>query len=232
MMILSIDCGIKNLAMCLIDPSNKKIKHWDVSGVPPLHADGVFPCLVRHLNERPWVLESSTVIIEKQPDRNRGMKAVENLLHTYFLTKEGEREVVIWDARHKVPDMAGPGAARYAQRKKASIERARKFIEATEVNKEWVPFFLKHSKKDDLSDSVMQALSFIDKRPAADPTAPPAKVKKVAPRKPTDNQTRTKYSKANLAYILKTGGKQDARFKKDLARYYRSIDELKTEFGV
>ena len=230
-MILSIDCGIKNLAMCLIDPTDRKIHQWDVSGVPPLHADGVFPCLVRHLNERPWVLGANTVIIEKQPDRNRGMKAVENLLHTYFLVKGPERQVVIWDARHKVPDMAGAGAARYAQRKKASIERARKFIEATDVNKEWVPFFLKHSKKDDLSDSVMQALSFIDKRPVVDP-AKPVKQKKVAPRKPTENQTRTKYSKANLAYLVKTNAKQDARFKKDLARYYRSIDELKAEFSI
>lgn len=229
-MILSIDCGIKNLAMCLIDPTDRKIHQWDVSGVPPLHADGVFPCLVRHLNERPWVLGASTVIIEKQPDRNRSMKAVENLLHTYFLVKNSDRPVVIWDARHKVPDVAGPGAARYAQRKKTSIERARKFIEATDVNKEWVPFFLKHSKKDDLSDSVMQALSFIDKRPA--PNAPPVKPKKVTARKPTENQARTKYSKANLAWIVKTGAKQDARFKKDLARYYRSIDELKAEFGV
>lgn len=230
-MILSIDCGIKNLAMCLIDPTDRKIHQWDVSGVPPLHADGVFPCLVRHLNERPWVLGANTVIIEKQPDRNRGMKAVENLLHTYFLVKGPERQVVIWDARHKVPDMAGAGAARYAQRKKASIERARKFIEATDVNRALVPFFDSHKKKDDLADTVMQALSFIDKRPVVDP-AKPVKQKKVAPRKPTENQTRTKYSKANLAYLVKTNAKQDARFKKDLARYYRSIDELKAEFGI
>ena len=216
--------------MCLIDPTDRKIHQWDVSGVPPLHADGVFPCLVRHLNERPWVLGANTVIIEKQPDRNRGMKAVENLLHTYFLVKGPERQVVIWDARHKVPDMAGPGAARYAQRKKTSIERARKFIEATDVNRALVPFFDSHKKKDDLADTVMQALSFIDKRPA--PNTPPAKPKKVTPRKPTENQTRTKYSKANLAYLVKTNAKQDARFKKDLARYYRSIDELKAEFGI
>lgn len=227
-MILSIDCGIKNLAMCLIDPSNKKIAKWDVSGVPPMHADGVFPCLVRHLNERPWVLDSTTVVIEKQPDRNRSMKAVENLLHTYFLVKGPEREVVIWDARHKVPDVAGPGKARYAERKKASIERARKFIEDTDVNRSLIPFFDSHRKKDDLADTVMQALSFIDKRPEAAPAAP----KRVSPRKPTENQTRTKYSKANLAWMVKTGAKQDARFKKDLARYYRSIEELKTEFGV
>ena len=228
-MILSIDCGIKNLAMCLIDPTDRRIHHWDVSGVPPMHADGVFPCLVRHLNERPWVLESKTVVIEKQPDRNRGMKAVENVLHTYFLTKDPSREVVIWDARHKIPDVAGAGKARYAQRKKASIERARKFIEATQVNKEWVPFFDSHKKKDDLADTVMQALSFVDKRPVEAVAKAP---KRVAPRKPTENQARTKYSKSNLAWLVKTGAKQDARFRKDLARYYRSIDELKNEFNV
>jgi len=228
-MILSIDCGIKNLALCLINPVDRRIQHWDVSGVPPLHADGIFPCMVRHLNSKPWVLEAHTVVIEKQPDKNRGMKGIENLLHTYFLIKE--KEVVIWDARHKIPDFAGPGKVMYAKRKKASIERARAFIDAVGPNKDWVPFFDKHSKKDDLADTVMQALSFIDKRPAADP-AGPVKAKRVSPRKPTENQTRTKYSKANLAWLVKTGAKQDARFRKDLARYYQSIDELKLEFSL
>ena len=228
-MLLSIDCGIKNLAMCLIDPLTKKIHEWDVSGVPPNHADGIFPCLVRHLNEKPWVLGATTVIIEKQPDRNRSMKAVENLLHTYFLVKE--KTVVIFDARHKVPDCAGPGRAMYAKRKKASIERAMKFITGDGPNKELVPFFDAHKKKDDLADTVTQALSFIDKRPVED-AAKPVKVKKVSPRKPTENQTRTKYSKANLAYLVKTKAKQDARFKKDLARYYRNLDELKAEFNL
>ena len=228
-MILSIDCGIKNLAMCLIHPATKKIHQWDVSGVPPLHADGIFPCMVRHLKEKPWVLEASKVVIEKQPDKNRSMKAIENLLHTYFLVSEGEREVVIWDARHKIPDCAGPGKAMYAKRKKASIERAREFIAGDGPNKELVKFFDSHKKKDDLADSLMQSLSFINKRPQNTQDTP-ENAKKVIPRKPTDNQIRTKYSKANLAYIVKSGGKQDARFRKDLARYYHSIDELKSEF--
>lgn len=222
-MILSIDCGIKNLAMCLIDENSKKISHWDVSGVPMKHADGVFACLVRHLNEKPWVLDSTTVLIEKQPDRNRAMKGVENLLHTYFLVKE--KSVVIWDARHKIPDVAGPGKTQYAARKKASIERARKFIQ--ETNKNWVQFFDEHKKKDDLADTVMQALSFINKKPVE-----PPKEKVQKPRRPTENQVRTKYSKANLAWLYKTGAKQDARFKKDLARYYQNIDELKNEFKI
>jgi hypothetical protein len=192
-----------------------------------MHVDGIFACMVRHLNEKPWILEAQTVLIEKQPDRNRGMKGIENLLHTYFLVKE--KQVVIWDARHKIPDVAGAGKAKYAQRKKTSIERARKFIE-DEVNKDWIQFFDSHKKKDDLADTVMQALSYIDKRPV-EPEVP-AKPKKQVPRKPTENQTRTKYSKANLAYLVKTGAKQDARFKKDLARYYRDLNELVTEFGL
>lgn len=224
-MILSIDCGIKNLAMCLIDPVTRKIHQWDVSGVPPKHADGIFTCMIRHLDAKPWVLDANTIVIEKQPDRNRGMKSIENLLHVYFLMKN--KSVVIWDARHKIPDVAGAGKALYAKRKKASVERARKFIEGSNSN--WITFFDSHKKKDDLADTVMQALSFIDKRPE-EPTTAKAKVQK--PRKPTENQTRTKYSKANLAWLVKTGAKQDARFKKDLARYYSSIDELKKDFSI
>jgi hypothetical protein len=87
--------------------------------------------------------------------------------------------------------------------------------------------FDKHKKKDDLADTVMQALSFVNRIPDK-PVVP----KKVAPRKPTENQKRTKYSKPNLAWIVKTGAPQDARFRKDLARYYTSIDNLKKEFNL
>lgn len=42
-MILSIDVGIKNLAMCLLDEDRENlVVEWDVSGVPPQHADGVY----------------------------------------------------------------------------------------------------------------------------------------------------------------------------------------------
>jgi hypothetical protein len=229
-MLLSIDVGIKNLAMCMIDPKTRKIKNWDVDGVPPNHSDGLFLSLVKHLDRKPWILDSRQVIIEKQPDRNKGMKSVEHLLHAYLLAKDPARQVVIWDARYKVPDVAGPGKAKYAARKAASIERARAFIK--ETNPEWVDFFEKHKKKDDLADTVMQALSFLGRPAAREAESAPAKKKKVTPRKPTENQKRTKYSKANLAYIVKNKMPQDARFRKDLARYYTSLDELVKEFEL
>ena len=76
-MLLSIDVGIKNLAMCIITPE-KKIRYWDVDGVPPMHSDGLFPCMKRHLDERSFHFETvKDVIIERQPEKNRGIKSVE-----------------------------------------------------------------------------------------------------------------------------------------------------------
>ena len=43
-MILSIDVGIRNLAMCLYDDSTTEIVEWDVSGVPPESSAGLYPC--------------------------------------------------------------------------------------------------------------------------------------------------------------------------------------------
>jgi hypothetical protein len=223
-MLLSIDVGIKNLAMCLINPDTRKISHWEVSGIPPLHADGIFPCMKKHLDERPWTLTATKVLIEKQPDKNKGMKAVEHFLHSYFLIK-GNATVFIYDARFKIPDVAGPGKEKYRERKRVSIERCREFIKETNADK--VEYFEKHSKKDDLADTVMQAISFMDRI-----VVEPKKEKKNTPRKPTEQQKTSKFSRANLAWLVKTGAKQDARFKKDLGRYYSSVDELKKEFDL
>ena len=224
MSLLSIDVGIKNLAMCLIDKRTRKIQKWDVSGVPPQHADGLFKSLKTHLRDRQWTLNAHTVLIEKQPDKNKTMKGVEHFLHTYFLCHD--KDVVIYDARHKIPDISGPGRALYVQRKKASIERCRVFLQETQP--EWISVFDTHKKKDDLADTCMQALSFIDRAPEA-PEEPKTSSR---PRKPTENQTRTKYSKANLAWLYVNKKHTDKRFEKDLKRYYHSLSELLTEFNL
>jgi hypothetical protein len=149
------------------------------------------------------------------------MKGVEHLLHTYFLCSD--KDVIIYDARHKIPDIAGPGRELYVKRKKASIERCRKFIEETQP--EWLSFFDKHKKKDDLADTCMQALSYT---PAEE-----KETKKQRPRKPTENQSRTKYSRANLAWLVaQKKHTSDKRFEKDLKRYYHSLDELVAEFSL
>ena len=48
---------------------------------------------------------------------------MENLLHAYFLLKNPDCETIIYDARHKVPDVVGSGKEQYRKRKKAAVER-------------------------------------------------------------------------------------------------------------
>ncbi len=229
-MILSIDVGIRNLAMCLFDETSKHIKQWDVSGIPPEHKDGVYVSLRDHLDDRPWVLTADTILIEKQPDKNKKMKMVEHFLHAYFVIKCPKSETIIYDARFKVPDVAGPGKKQYAKRKKTSIERCEVFIHEHACNAEWIPIFNKSKKKDDLADTVMQAISYTNRIPPKAPKAP----KPLVARKPNENQKATKYSKSNLAWIYKNKPEcecleNNKRFMKDLKRYYKNIDELISE---
>ena len=231
MKILSIDVGIKNLAMCLLDDENKLIEQWDVSGVPPHHADGLFPCLNRHLNEKPWVLDADVTLIEKQPDKNRKMKTVENFLHSYFVIKNPDKETIIYDARHKIPDVAGAGKARYRQRKQTSINRCKDFLDGSDTNAHWRDTFKESKKKDDLADTVMQALSFTRRIVPKKETK-----KKLVARKPNEHQKDTKYSVSNLVWFVKNEKREvlekNKRFMKDLKRYYSSLDELESELNL
>jgi len=234
MCLLSIDVGIKNLAMCLIDESNSLVLEWDVSGVPPQHRDGLFPSLRNHLDEKPWVLKATTILIEKQPGMNKTMKTVENFLHSYFVIKNPSAETIIYDARHKVPDISGAGKERYRQRKKAAVDRCREFIKNSEINAHWMPTFVASKKKDDLADTVLQALSYINRRIITTAVSvkknDSEKKKRIIARKPNENQKATKYSIPNMIWLVKNETREklegDKRFIKDLKRYYKDFDEL------
>lgn len=231
-MILSIDVGIRNLAMCLLDEKcGNLVREWDVSGVPPEHKDGLYISLRDHLDDRPWVLTADTVLIEKQPERNKKMISVMHFLHSYFIIKAPKCETILYDARHKIPDVAGPGKAQYNKRKKVSIERCEAFIRDGPTNAHWLPIFEKSKKKDDLADTVMQALSFVN-RVEVTPASKKKKTTKLIARKPNENQKMTKYSKSNLAWIYLNKPEcecleNNKRFMKDLKRYYRDIEEFK-----
>ena len=230
-MILSIDVGIKNLAMCLLDEDkNNLVVEWDVDGIPPQHKDGVYVSMRDHLDARPWVLNAKTILIEKQPDRNKKMVSVMHFLHAYFIIRCPKAETILYDARHKIPDVAGPGKAQYNKRKKVSIERCEDFIRSNSVNSHWIDTFVKSKKKDDLADTVMQALSFVNRREVI-PASQKKKSTKLVARRPNENQKATKYSKSNLAWIYLNKVEcevleNNKRFMKDLKRYYRDINEL------
>ena len=235
-MILSIDVGTKNLALCLLDEKcGNLVRQWDVDGIPPQHKDGVYISLRDHLTDRPWVLTADTILIEKQPDRNKKMISVMHFLHAYFIIKCPESETILYDAKHKIPDIAGPGKAQYNKRKKAAIERCEAFIRQNDVNAHWLDTFLKSKKKDDLADTVMQGLSFVNRKEVL--PASKKKTTKLVPRRPNENQKNTKYSKSNLAWLYLNKPEcevleNNKRFMKDLKRYYKNIDEMIKEMEI
>ena len=211
--------------MCLMDQTNEKIIEWDVSGVPPQHQDGVFVCMRDHLNSKPWILDADIVLIEKQPPTYRGMGAVHNFLHAYFVIHN--KETIIYDARHKVPDVCGPGKAMYNKRKKVAIERTHEHLQTQEINKNWLEMFEGSRKKDDLADTFLQGRSYINRR-VVEPKL--KKPKKSSPRRPTPNQKNTKYSKSNILWLMKDLGKEKfmklKRNVKDLKRYFKTPEEV------
>lgn len=234
-MLLSIDVGIRNLAICAIDELTCEIKHWDCGGVPPQHSDGLFLSLRKHLDDRPWLLHATTILIEKQPGKNKKMTSVQHFLHTYCLIKVPQADTIIYDAKHKVTDCVGAGKEMYKKRKNAAIERCWEFLnEEGDVNRHWLTLFNESKKKDDLADTVLMALSFIRR---VEPRKANASKKKgstkLLPRKPNENQKNTKYSKCNLAWIVLNDFERTKlkRFQKDLKRYFKSMDELEAAMG-
>ena len=234
-MILSIDVGTKNLALCLLDDkAGNLVREWDVDGIPPQHADGVYVSLRNHLDARPWVLTADTILIEKQPDRNKKIISVMHFLHAYFIIRCPKAETILYDARHKIPDVAGPGKAQYNKRKKVSIQRCEEFIRDGPINTDWLEVFQKSKKKDDLADTVMQALSFVNRIEVLPKSK--KKTTKLIARRPNENQKRTKYSKSNLAWIYLNKPEcecleNNKRFMKDLKRYFTNLGDLIKEIN-
>jgi hypothetical protein len=235
-MLLSIDVGIRNLAICAIDELTCEIKHWDVDGVPPQHSDGLFLSLRKHLDDRPWLLHATTILIEKQPNKNKKMVSVQHFLNAYFLIKCPVSTTIIYDAKHKVTDCVGAGREMYKKRKNAAIERCWEFLnEDGAVNRHWLLMFQDSKKKDDLADTVLMGLSFIRRvEPRKAAASKKKKSTKLVPRKPNENQKNTKYSKCNLAWIVLNDFERTKlkRFQKDLKRYFKSMDELEAAMGV
>ena len=234
-MLLSIDVGTRNLGVCLLDKDNN-IVEWEVGSIPKFHADGFCQAVMKHLDGRPWIKDADVVLIERQPPKNKAMKRMEAYLEAYCVLS-GCPLVMCYNASNKVPDCPGKGKKAYRKRKNVGIERAEVYINETKQDPKWIELFEKSPKKDDLADSLLQGLSY-------NPTTVVCKsnvAKKVHPRRPTEHQKDTKYSKSNLCFLVRNLFKGDLaelkrlvskkkRWMKDITRYYHDLDEACQDF--
>lgn len=205
MKILSIDVGIKNLALCTFDDVTCNILKWDVIALRPVRDD-----LARavKLGLDAYPLEClDRVVIEQQPGRNRRMKTVENFIHMYFVCNH-TAPVVSFHARAKLSgtglENRGNSAAQYRARKKASVLMCQQWLQCSAQNACWLSIFdAKGTKKDDLADSLNQVLAYCRMTPVATQETLDIQATAVRARKPTEKQIKKgNYSKSNLKHFV------------------------------
>jgi hypothetical protein len=189
MKILSFDVGIINLAYCIFDTSTCKIHHWEIielskkgntftahiakSGIAELYLT-----LINELDKRPHLLDIDVVVIEKQPSFNPKMRIIAGCLQTYFYirgvvdrSENPINSVEFFSPKHKLKCYTGPELdisskngkivkGKYAQTKKMGVLIAQEKLKEYSEIPNFVEFFEKSKKKDDLADCYLQALTY------------------------------------------------------------------------
>ena len=123
------------------------------------------------------ILSIDKVIIENQisPIANR-MKTIQGMIAQYFIMRNNNIQIDFVNASNKLKAVttsttiacegtknADPKKMKYSDRKKMGIQQCLEFL-STYSFQEWDEFFKAHSKKDDLADSFLQALWYINNK--------------------------------------------------------------------
>ncbi len=103
------------------------------------------------------------IIIENQigPIANK-MKTIQGMISQYFIMRNNNIHIEFISACNKLKDFLPDEKIDYKQRKKLGIQTCIKIVSNDFRFKEWETFINKHTKKDDLSDSFLQGLWFIN----------------------------------------------------------------------
>lgn len=224
MRLLSIDVGIRNCAICVLEDS--RILCWKILNLT--YGNDLCTTLIQALDALSEMVQGATVVIERQMTRK--MTNVQCYLEMYYRLKG--HSVILYSPKHKLAGSGkeNSGKGLYAARKKASVELCETWLK-DHPQEEWVEAVWKERrKKDDLSDALHMAIAY-QANPQADVITI---VKKIVARKPTPLQEkRGRYSKSNIKYLL---AEQPTTFSKKLMnsilRFWSDIDSCKKELGL
>lgn len=223
MKILSIDCGIKNLAYCLYNTETKEIEEWHVVNISPYPESDKTPehsyipeLCVTFFETNKHLLECDTVIIEKQPPRNAKMRVTEGSIYTYFILRgrlDGMiTKVETYSPKHKLKGALGiTGKSAYSKRKKLAIQKVTEILQSqnesipeNEPNK-WLRYFCEHKKRDDLADTYLMLLAYINHQALSSENVATSTTTniRILAKKPKETIKITDYTLGNIKYVLR-----------------------------
>jgi hypothetical protein len=185
--VIAWDVGIKNLSYCVY-ARDHTILAWDDLDTS-IRRGTSLSVTVKKLTEfldgfcaseqftsiRPRI---SHCVIENQPKRNPTMRVVSGILGTYFMVKYGWPPLY-FNPAHKLAGVdigqafefgeksrkrrwgSKEAANAYRMRKRASIEETRRLLQTDVRFRDWLQFFERHRKKDDLGDTLLMARAFL-----------------------------------------------------------------------
>jgi len=156
-MILGIDPGKNHLGMCLYDPSSKRIISWGLYNIDDTCVENFIDSFRDRVSS---VLKDDIprlICIERQPPKNSSMCRLSHYMHVYMvMTYPGVPVTLVPPSkrisyiRRTFPEVP---CTSYIQRKKASVEYVRIWLENT--TSEWISWFDDQSKQDDCAESFL-----------------------------------------------------------------------------
>jgi flavodoxin len=214
MKLLGIDCGFKNLAYCLYDTDTKMIEIWeviDISNYLESNKCTYIPEIcIQYLDQHKELLNCTKVIIEKQPPRNAKMRVMEAALFSYFYIRGKLEENTIstienvetYSAKHKLSGILGiSGKKSYGARKKLAINKVIDVLK-NQTDDTWLKYFCEHKKRDDLADSYLMLLAYVQNQIDAVSQTASSVNKRILAKKPPSNTSPSDYSLGQLKFIL------------------------------
>ena len=159
-LVIAIDVGIKNLALCAYDFRTNQVVHWDnVSLVP--NGRYIPAQNVQYVREFVWRHQAlfdncCTLVIERQMRCN--MRIIESVLQTMFFDK-----CKVISARC-VKMHYGLSTRNYRANKQKAVEWATAFVKANPGVVQWklIDRYLEGQKQDDLADALLLIMYYLD----------------------------------------------------------------------
>ena len=214
-LVLSIDVGLKNLALCAFRPGpdihgrDDRIQLWTVTSTLP-GVEAVMDTM-RDVGVVALLPRVKEVVIERQPAKN--IKMTRLMYHLEMFFAMSGRFVHLADSRHKLSFAAAspwwPGSVpdnwSYYTRKKLSAQSTRAYLEGTEQSDAARAVFATSTKLDDLGDCLLQGLAYVHFVATLPVSKAQAKRSKVpAPRRPTAQQLASgKLAKSHAVFLVR-----------------------------